>query len=193
MKMSERGKYLCPYCRAPQITSGDNEEENKRLEKLTESNHPHALFQLAGWYAGGEYGDRKANELWLKAGELGSHEAYFNLGNAYREGRGAEMDMKKAKHYYELAAMMGSVHARQNLAIMELNVDNHCRAFKHYIIAARAGHEYSLAGVKEGFMKGDVAKEEYADTLRAYQKAQDDMKSDMRDEFAKLLSEHPLH
>ena len=88
---------------------------------------------------------------------------------------------------------MGSVHARQNLAIMELNVDNHCRAFKHYIIAARAGHEYSLAGVKEGFMKGDVAKEEYADTLRAYQKAQDDMKSDMRDEFAKLLSEHPLH
>ena len=35
--------------------------------------------------------------------------------------------------------------------------------------------------VKDGFMKGYVTKDEYANTLRAYQKIQDEMKSDQRD------------
>ena len=47
----------------------------------------------------------KANELLLKAGELGCAEAYRNLGMSYNNGLGVEVDKKKAKHYYELAAM----------------------------------------------------------------------------------------
>ena len=35
--------------------------------------------------------------------------------------------------------------------------------------------------VKEGFMDGMVTKDEYANTLRAYQSRQDEMKSDDRD------------
>ena len=44
----------------------------------------------------------KANELWLKAGELGCDVAYHNLGNAYNFGSAVTIDKKKAKQYYEL-------------------------------------------------------------------------------------------
>ena len=49
----------------------------------------------------------KATELWLRAGELGCAESYYCVADAYLEGRGVERDMKKAKHYWELAAMGG--------------------------------------------------------------------------------------
>ena len=56
----------------------------------------------------------------------------------------------------------------------------HHRAMKHYVISARAGCKDSLDSVKKGYMAGHVTKEEYANTLREYQKSQDEMKSDAR-------------
>ena len=103
-----------------------------------------------------------------------------------------EVDKKKAKHYYELAAMGGNVHARHNLGSLEGQAGNHRRAFRHYIIAARAGHKESLDGLKEGFMMGLVTKDEYANTLRAYHERQKEMKSDMRDKAAMLIEQVPL-
>jgi TPR repeat protein len=50
----------------------------------------------------------KAMKLWIRAGELGHVEAYYNLGKSYENGEGVERDVYKAKHYYELAAMGGS-------------------------------------------------------------------------------------
>jgi len=94
------------------------------------------------------------------------------------------MDEKKAKYYYELAAMMGDVNARHNLGALEFEADDHHRAFKHFNIAARAGYELSLHNVKQLFMKGIVTKDEFANTLRAYQKSQDEMKSEERDQAA---------
>ena len=129
----------------------------------------------------------KANELYLKAGKLGCASAYFNLGNAYDNGYGVEFDMKKAKHYWELAAMNGSVQARHNLGVDEYEAGNLQRAYKHLIIAASAGYKESLDAVKGGYMGGIVTKEEYANTLREYQKSQDETKSDARD---KALAAH---
>ena len=91
------------------------------------------------------------------------------------------LDKKKVKHYYELAAMNGNVHARHNLGCMEGAARNYQRAFKHYIIAARAGYTKSLDFVKHGFMNGRVTKDQYANTLREYQKSQDEVKSEARD------------
>ena len=82
----------------------------------------------------------KANELLLKAGDLGCNEAYNNLGNSYYNGHGVEVDKKKAKHYYELAAINGSVQARHNLGAEDYNAGNYQRAFKHFIISSRAGY-----------------------------------------------------
>jgi hypothetical protein len=182
--MDESGeKDICPFCRSPPANS--DEEDIGRLKKLMKKGNADAFEQIAGNYAHGIKGMpqdwAKANDLYLKAGELGCVDAYFNLGNAYTLGRGVEIDKKKAVHYYELAAMNGSVHARHNLGCSEGQAGNHQRAHKHFKLAARAGCKESLDTVKQGFMARYITKEEYANTLRAYQMSQDEMKSEARD------------
>jgi hypothetical protein len=181
---------LCPFCKTPPAES--YEENIEMLEKLMEKGNADAFYLLAVYYSDGTYGlpqDRaRANELYLKAGELGCAAAYYNLGHSYDIGRGGvEIDKKKAKHYYELAAMNGSVKARNNLGALEGETGNYHRAFKHFIIAASSGNNPSLDNVKDGYMHGDVTKEEYANTLREYQKSQDEVKSKARD---KALAYH---
>ena len=180
----ERGKIgLCAFCREPSPRS--EEEIIKRIKKLMEADNAQAFHQLAGCYEHGITGMpldiTKANELYLGAGELGCAKAYCILGSSYYNGRGVEMDKKKAKYYYELAAMNGNAQARHNLGITEGKAGNYHRAYKHFILAAKAGFKESLERVKEGFMHGVITKDEYANTLRAYQQQHDEMKSDDRD------------
>jgi len=180
---TSEGKDLCAFCRTPPT---DSDEENiKRLNKLIDKGNAGAFNMLAACYIFGTHGmpqdQQKANELFLKAGELGSAEGYYNLGIAYDRGRGVEMDTKKAKHYYELAAMNGSTQARSDLGFIEGQTGNPQRALKHWVIAAKAGDEKALEGVKGGFMAGFVTRDEYDDILRAYQEIQDEMKSDTRE------------
>ena len=175
--------FLCAFCRTPACTS--DKEEDERIMRQVEADNANSFNTLGGWYETGDYGMpqdmTKANEFHRRAGELGCSEGYYNLGNSYCYGRGVEVDKKKAKHYYELAAMTGGVKARHNLGYMEGDVDNHHRAMKHFVLAANAGFKPSLDWVKKGFMKGYVTKDEYANTLRAYQSRHDEMKSDNRD------------
>ena len=149
-----------------------------------EKGNGEAFHQLGGYYDQGLHGmpqdQQKANELYLKAGELGCARGYYNMGVHYSIGRGVEVDEKKAKHYYELAAIMG-LSVRYNLGIMEEKAGNDHRAMKHWIIAAKAGNEKSLDAVKHGFRVGDVTKDEYETTLRAYHERQKEMKSDARE------------
>ena len=133
----------------------------------------------------------KANGLNLKAGELGHAPGYLALGKSYAHGSGVEVDKKKAKHYYELAVMNGSVQATYELAALEhrqaITNEHYERAKKLYTIAAKAGHEESLELVKKGFMTGVYTKDEYAYTLRAYQKRRDVMKMMRGTKLPKLL------
>jgi uncharacterized protein len=164
------------------------ERGNKKNKEADGKGNARAFNTLGFAYKRGDYGlpqdTEKANELYLKAGELGCAVAYYNLGNLYKDGMGVEVDMKKCKHYWEQAAMMGCVTARHDLGCSEGVAGNEHRAMKHFMIAARAGKEDSLNMVKKGFMVGLVTREEYANTLRAYQKIQDEMKSDERDKAA---------
>ena len=181
-----RGKIgLCAFCRAPDATS--DEENVKRVKKLIAAENAQAFSQLARCYFRGIMGMpqdmTKANELYLRAGELGCAKGYYNLGLSYDDGEGVEMDKKKAKHYFELAAMKGDIDARHNLGCVELDAGNGHRAYKHFIIAAKAGDKGSLDEVKEGFMNGMITKDEYANTLRAHQPRQDEMQSDDRDKW----------
>jgi TPR repeat protein len=192
MDESEGGDSLCAFCRTPCAES--EEEIVKRIMKLTEKGNADAIKQLAGYYDRGRMGMTqnwaKANELYLKAGELGCAEAYYNLGIAYDNGYGVEIDMKKAKHYWELAAMNGHVIARNNLGCIEGEAGNHLRAMKHFILAAKAGYKQSLEAVKAGYTHGFVTKDEYANTLRAHQKSQDEMKSEARDKVEAIRTQY---
>ena len=174
---------VCPFCKAPPAES--NEEHIKRTNKLMVKGNAYAFYFLGGYYARGTHGlpqdMARANELYLKAGELGCAQAYHNLAISYYLGNGVTMDKKKATHYWELAAMNGDVDARHNLGADDYDAGNYHWAFKHYIIAASDGFKVSLDMVKQGYMDGHVTKNECANTLCAYQKRQDEMKSDARD------------
>ena len=119
-------KKICPFCRLPMPTS--DLESFERAMKLTEKDNAIAIHNL-GWdyrdgtVIDGKYGlpqdYTKALELWHRAGELGSVEAYCDIGSAYHLGEIVEVDEKKARHYYELAAMGGNAQSRHNLGILE--------------------------------------------------------------------------
>ena len=114
-------------------------------------------------------------------GELGRAGAYYNLSNASRLGQGMEIDMKKANSYFELAAMGGCVHARHNLGCAEDEAGNQQRAYKHLLLAARAGHKQSLDAVTKGYTLGIVTKDEYEGALRAHYNHQLKTKSEARE------------
>ena len=133
----------------------------------------------------------KALELWRKAGDLGSTEAYLNIGNKYCHGNivemktnTVEMNMMRAKYYWELASMGGDSQARHYLGAFEECIGNMERALKHFMIAVGDGYNDSLENIKVLFMKGHATKEDYAQALRAHQAYMDEIRSDPRDKAA---------
>ena len=176
----------CPYCRTPMPTL--IKEYNERLQKRVEVGDAHAIFTLGIYYRHGKHGFPqdydKAFELSVRAGDLGCTVAYCNIGYAYENGRGVERDKKKARHYYELAAIGGDVKARYNLGNNEQHEGNMNRALKHYMIAVEGGLDNALKRIQELYAYGHATKEDYSKALRAYQAYLSEIKSAQRDAAA---------
>ena len=176
----------CPFCRTPMHVS--DEEYNEQLQKRVEVGDIHAIFTLGLKYRDGDDGFPqdydKAFELFVRAGELGCAEAYCNVGVVYYNGRGVEIDKKKATHYFKLAAIGGNIEARYNLGVGEENAGNMNRALKHYMIAAGCGYNDSLKNIQELYTNGHATKDDYAKALRAYQAYSVEIKSSQRDKAA---------
>ena len=172
----------CPFCRTSAPTS--LKEGIKRLKKRMEVGDAYAFFMMGSYYSGGQNGlpqdSAKAIEFWRKAGKFG----YNNIGLASDHGNGVERDAKMARHYYELAAMEGNVVASYNLGVDEYNAGNHDRALKHYMIAVRGGCADSVKNIQQMYKNGHVAKDHYANALRAHQAYLNEIKSDQRDKAA---------
>ena len=177
----------CPFCRvvAPYTMGEAIEREKKRMEL----DDPIAIYNQGNCYRDGKYGCRqdytKALELWHQAAELGfAKKSYNNIGNAYNNGIGVEVDKKKAMHYFELAAMGGDEVARHNLGNNEALSGNKSRALKHYMIAVRGGHSKSLGVIKQMYTKGDATKDDYTKALQSFQAYLGEIKSPQRDKAA---------
>jgi len=185
-------KQLCPFCGIPAAKS--NEENIKRLKKRVEVNDGEAIHNLGSYYSQGIYNlpqdHAKALKLWYQAAELGSAPAYFSIGTAYQLKQGVKSDMKKAMHYYELAAMKGDDGARYMLGYAEQNRGNVERAIKHYLIAVVYGHHDSLTVIQELYSNGHATKDDYTKALRAYQEYLNEVKSPQRDEAAAYKDEY---
>ena len=120
----------CAFCRTPAPTS--EEEMIEWLLKRMEVNDADAINTIGCNYRDGRYGITqdydKALELFHRAADLGYAEAYLNIGYAYINGDGVEVDEKKAIHYFELGAIGGDATARHNLGYNEHNAGNMERA-----------------------------------------------------------------
>ena len=186
VKTRDGGVGICPFCRTPTPTSKEIllEQINKRVEL----GDAETMRNLGYFYTNGDYGFPqdydKALELWHRAAELGNTASYYSIANAYFRGNGVERDEKKAKYYDELAAMGGNVNARHNLGCFEEEAGNMDRAVKHYVIAAGCGDNESLENIKQMFMNGHAAKDDYAKALQVYQAYLGEVKSAQRDEAA---------
>ena len=186
VQMRDNGVGLCPFCRTPAPTS--EKEMIEMYKKRIEVSDATAMLILGCCYDEGSFGlaqdHEKALKLWHQAGELGSADAYCNIGIGYYRGRGVERDEKKAEHYYELAAIGGFAVARHNLGCSEFCAGNWDRALKHYTIAAGDGQNESVKGVQQLYLNGNAIKEDYTKALLAYQKYLDEIKSEQRDQAA---------
>jgi len=189
----------CPFCNTAGPKS--HEEIIKRLfNRIEKYNDTYAMVMLSEHYNKGQYGllvdQSKAFELLQRACELGSacsvHVSsdlpHYHLGIKYQTGDLTEIDEKKAVHHYQIAAMMGNIHARHNLGCSERENRNYHRAMKHFMIAAKCGFQKSLENVKQGFRDGLVTKEDLEKTLRDYQAACDETKSEQRDLAAVIIA-----
>jgi TPR repeat protein len=113
----------CPYCKADRSEKTE-EEMIEEIMKRAEANDPISICLLANSYQFGRPGisqdEEKAMELYVRAANLGSNEAHFQLGLYYNE-RG---ELKKVKLHWEATAMAGHEVARHNVGTIESNSGN---------------------------------------------------------------------
>ena len=82
--------------------------------------------------------------------------------------------------------MQGHVECRYNLDYIEAEKGNYDRALRHLLISAKMGYKDSVENIKRMFMGGVATKEQYAEALKGYQDAVEEMKSHDRDEAKRL-------
>jgi len=188
LAFKKRGMNDCPFCRTPDPY--DDAGVLAMIQARVEKKDPEAINHLGLKYFFGEVGlqknVRKAIELYTEAAELGSTDALFNLGVAYDFGEGAQKDETKAVQFYEKAAMQGHVESRCNLGCYEADKGDPDRAVRHFLISAKMGDGNSVGAIKVLSTNGIATKEQFAQALRGYQDAVEEMKSHDRDEAKKL-------
>jgi len=180
----------CPFCRAPRHEG--KAEALAMVQIRVDKKDPEAFKFLGDQYHHGELGLEKdasrAVELWTKAAELGSADAYNELGVGYDKGEGVEQDVERGVRFFEKAAMLGHSMARHNLGGHEYIRGNYDRAVRHFLISAKMGYAPSLELIKNLFKEGHATKSQYAEALKGYRDALDEMKSSEREE----AKTHPL-
>lgn len=111
----------------------------------------------------GEF-DRAVAE-WRDPAAKGDPDAQFNLGQAYKLGRGVPMDLKQAEAWYKKAADRGHVQASDNYGLV-LFQDNRREEAMPYIRASSArGEPRAQYVLGTAMFNGDIAEKDW---VRAY-------------------------
>jgi tetratricopeptide (TPR) repeat protein len=178
----------CPFCNSNRA-SKTQEEKGEEMTTRAEANDAASICMLADSHYNGLNGfqqdQTKAIELFTKSAELGSSQAQFSLGNIHYQGG----SLKKAKFHFEAAAMAGHEVARYNIGNIEAISGNMERAVKHWKIAASAGSYHAMHTLKESFKEGHISRETINLTVKAYNNACAEMRSEARDARIKVVIE----
>jgi TPR repeat protein len=114
------------------------------------------------WFAG-RYGD--AVRTWRPMADKGDADAQFNMGQAYRLGRGVPADMKIAQSWFQKAAAQGHAEAQANLGLILYQNGEKKAAMPFIRRAAERGDERAQYVLGATLFNGDV---EGRDWPRAY-------------------------
>ena len=188
---SQRGiNDKCPFCRTLLPHDNDDASGLAMIQKRVDKGDADAMYHLGEHYYNGMLGLAKnvtrAVELWTEAAELESIDAHSQLGYMYYHGDSVEEDIPRGIHHWQQAAMKGHVVSRNNLGGMEFQHANYELALQHVMISAKMGFKMSLDCIKDMFMSGYVTKVKYAEALRGYQTAVEEMRSPQREEAKRL-------
>ena len=117
---------------------------------------------IDAWQKGDTAG---AVAIWRPLAEQGDADAAFNLGQAYRLGRGVVIDLAQAQNWLERAARKGHVDAQSTLGLLLFQNGNRDGAMRWLNVAAESGEPRALLMVGTALYNGDGVPE---DPVKAY-------------------------
>src|SRR5438270_433860 len=93
--------------------------------------------------------------IWRPLAEAGDADAQFNLGQAYRLGRGVPLDLSAAKVWFERAARAGHLDAETTLGLLVFQNGDRVQGLKWLKQAADQGEPRALLVVGTALFNGD--------------------------------------
>jgi TPR repeat protein len=117
---------------------------------------------IDAWQKGDTAG---AVAIWRELAEKGDPDAAFNLGQAYRLGRGVPLDLGQAQNWFERAARKGHIDAQTTLGLLLFQNGNRVAAMRWLTSAAEAGEPRALLMVGTALYNGDGVPEDH---VKAY-------------------------
>jgi uncharacterized protein len=107
---------------------------------------------IEAWQKGDTAG---AVAIWRPLADKGDADAAFNLGQAYRLGKGVPPDLAQAQGWLERAARKGHVDAQSTLGLLLFQNGNQVSAMRWLKAAAEAGEPRALLMVGTALYNGD--------------------------------------
>ena len=117
---------------------------------------------IDAWQKGDTAG---AVAIWRPLADAGDADAAFNLGQAYRLGKGVVIDLAQAQSWLERAARKGHVDAQATLGLLLFQNGNRVGAMRWLNLAAEAGEPRALLIVGTALYNGDGVA---VDQVKAY-------------------------
>jgi hypothetical protein len=100
----------------------------------------------------------KAVAIWSSLAAKGDHDAEFNLGQAYRLGRGVAADSGEAKSWYERSAKAGHLDAQVSLGLLLFDIGDRASALNWLGRAAERGEPRAMLVTGTALFNGDGVK-----------------------------------
>lgn len=107
----------------------------------------------------------EAVAIWKPLAEKGDADAAFNLGQAYRLGKGVVINLAEAQNWLDRAARKGHVDAQATLGLLLFQNGNRVSAMRWLNLAAEAGDARALLMVGTALYNGDGIPEDH---VKAY-------------------------
>jgi cell division septation protein DedD len=117
---------------------------------------------IEAWRAGNY---EAAVREWRPLADAGDRDAQFNMGQAYKLGRGVTMDLTQAQGWYERAARQGHTQAESALGLLLFQTDQRERAMPWIRRAAERGDPRAQYVLGTAHFNGDLAPQDWP---RAY-------------------------
>ncbi|GAB5481382.1 MAG: hypothetical protein Pars92KO_11390 [Parasphingorhabdus sp.] len=111
-------------------------------------------------------GDYKAAVAeWRGPASAGDADAQFNMGQAYKLGRGVPMDLAKAEQFYKRAADQGHLQASDNYGLILFQNQRRKEALPYLQASANRGEPRAQYVLGTGHFNGDFVEKDW---IRAY-------------------------